>query len=89
MIPFWKQKTRTYASWFKEFGAANNIYNLDYPYMAGPEKIEQVLMDQMTSILKRYPANVKFDVIGHSFGAFTSLYSVARSSYVQTHASVY
>lgn len=67
---------RTYRDFLQNDGYSRRDLNLlEYPQTASPEALRAAARKSLREIFRRYPANQKFDLITHSFGAFVGPYA--------------
>lgn len=72
-----------YASWFQEQGLPEaNVHVLTYSYLADLDTIDQELKSQMAAVLQHRQETSRFDVIGHSLGAFVGLLAISGTPYL-------
>jgi pimeloyl-ACP methyl ester carboxylesterase len=71
-----------YIQWLINDGVpAQDIYVVDYGYAKDLDTIKGQMIPAFQKIISSYPADTKFDVMGHSEGGFTGLYTIMEGNF--------
>jgi pimeloyl-ACP methyl ester carboxylesterase len=71
-----------YIDWLVQDGySRSDIYIVNYSYEKDLDTIKSEMIPQFQDILSQYSSDTQFDVMGHSLGAFTSLWTIMEGGF--------